>query len=120
MLFNRISFIVLLCTIGIFSSCKDDVDENPQLRVVVIDNSSSIVSECNVQLFTTEEDWINKTNIVQSASTDSKGEVLFSDLEELQYYIFAKKDRRSNYYTTNLLENPLESNVRTLVTISIR
>ncbi len=74
-------------------------------------NTSTIVSDCHVYIFTNFGDYDDIVNEVDNETTNSSGEIVFSDLDEIVYYIRAFKIDTyfhwSNYllaYKTQTLE----------------
>ncbi|MFK8297370.1 hypothetical protein ACI76O_05500 [Capnocytophaga cynodegmi] len=63
-----------------------------------------------VSLYKTKEDFENDKNKIASLVTDAKGEVTFKNLEEKEYFFFAKND----FCMMNIKETSLEKNKATV------
>jgi len=95
-----------------------DIDVDPQLELLITDESAIPVGGADVILYDTEEDFLAGENALLSKSSDSNGRVLFEGLSEKVYYFFASKAEWNNYYEVVTFENPLEKNeVRAITTI---
>ncbi len=71
--------------------------------LIVYEGTQDPVSNCEVTIFDTETDWENLTNPIASATTGSNGEVVFTGLNTIVYYIDAYRyvtetSFYSNYY----------------------
>ncbi len=66
------------------------------------------VSNCDVTLYLTENDWYNFTNPLITGTTDLNGSVIFSDLNPIVYYLDAFKDDDTSddlFYSNEKLGN---------------
>ena len=82
---------------------------------VFIDGTITTVDACLMQLFTTQTDWDNYTNVVVSGNTDYNGQITFTDLQPIVYYVGAFREGYSGsgfYSNWNLgyLTNSLFAN----------
>jgi len=94
------------------------IDNDPQLKIIVVDASNNKVSNAIVTLFLSENDWQKKTNSVIQMNTDLNGSALFQDLEELVYYFYVQKGALDNTLGVSYFATPLKKNeVRNLQTI---
>jgi len=59
--------------------------------LIVYKGTEDPVSNCEVTIFGTETDWENLTNPIASETTGSNGEVVFTGLSNVVYYIDAYK-----------------------------
>ena len=95
-------------------------DVNPQLEIIVKTESGQLVTNASVSLFLTEEDWKDNINIIQSGNTNNEGSILFTDLEEIQYYFFASKGEMNNQNQISETNKILEINVKAIIETIIK
>jgi hypothetical protein len=67
-----------------------------QLAVTVRNELGNIEENATVQLFETEEDYKNETNIAAEGATDKKGVIKFKELNAISYYVIVRKDDKDN------------------------
>lgn len=67
-----------------------------KLEIEVVNNLGNLVSEAEVTLFKTKEDYLAGTNEVVSQITNEKGVAKFKDLEPIPYFIDVRKGDKSN------------------------
>lgn len=97
-----------------------EVDTPPSLEVTVSDQFNNPVSGAAVALFADQEQWGMLENPVQVWKlTDEEGKVIFTNLFEQTYYIFAEKEARNNLKNEIKTPVPLMVNQRRLVIIHI-
>jgi hypothetical protein len=109
----------LLITIA---SCKggEDVTPDTQLELTVKSTSGGVHQNAVVRLYSSFEDWINKTNQVSETQlTDSEGKVLFTNLKSEKYYWLAEKDCLNNVFGFSTSKNPIEEGKRSVVSTTI-
>jgi hypothetical protein len=117
--------ILLTCSLsllllGFFSGCIK-YDTPPQLEVIVLDANESKVTGAYVTLFENEAEWEKRINPVQVwRRTDNEGAVLFNDLQENKYYIYARFDGMDNSFNEYSTVEPLVVNQVRSVIIHIR
>ena len=71
----------------------------PELHVITENSAGDPISGANVSLYTTEEDYINETNVLSTKSTNGEGKAIFteSDLAEPGvYYVRASSGALNN------------------------
>jgi len=92
-LFLFLFFLVALsaCTSYDFEAFTTD------LRILVIDSSSS-VENIKVELYRNQADFELRLSPIASADADSKGTVLFKNLEPANYYVYAYATKGNLYY----------------------
>jgi len=115
--------LLIFCVSFFMTNCTEKIiynDIDPQLEIIVRTESGQLVSGASVSLFTTENDWINKTNIVQSEETNNQGRALFSDLEEVRYYFFVVKNDMTNENQVSEIKEALKINVKAIVETIIK
>lgn len=106
------AFTFLLST----TSCKKDDAENEEsptataaLEIQVLYVNSEPVVDAEVQLYGTQADYNDKSNVISTQTTDASGTVLFEKLEAKQYWWYVKKDGQDNkssaYFTGANLVN---------------
>jgi len=68
---------------------------------VYFNGETNTVDDCLVQLFTTQTDWDNYTNVVVYGNTDYNGQITFTDLQPIVYYVDAYREgySGSGYYS---------------------
>ena len=90
------------------------------LEITIRDRLGNTVEGANVQLYKTFEDYQNETNPVTDVQvTDSKGRVLFKELESRPYYVNASKGDQNNYGDGEMVDTLVE-NRKNKVTLIIR
>jgi hypothetical protein len=103
-----------------FQSCEK-ADNLPQLVVQVLDEQNRPVAGAYVALFKDNESWQTRENPVQVWRTSTAtGYVLFTDLEESEYFIYARHGAMDNSMNEYHVEGKLEMNVRKKVLIHIQ
>lgn len=83
---------VLSADIGIYVYMYNPNDEN---------DTNTAVDNCEVEIFETEQDWLDYTNGLGYATTDANGEVLFTEVAPIVYYIDAYKEINASSAYTN-------------------
>jgi uncharacterized protein (DUF2141 family) len=68
-----------------------------QLTVTIRNELGNTEQGVSVQLFETEEDYKNETNVAAQGVTDAKGVVKLKELKAISYYVLAKKDDKDNF-----------------------
>ncbi len=107
---------ILLC----FIACeKETIDTPPQLKLHVFNEAGNSVSNANVSLYLSEEDWENRSNAVRTGDTSAGGILLFSNLEEQVYYFWVEKNGLSNNNAIAATEKPLAINTIAKVKVVI-
>ena len=97
------------------------VDSLPQLEILVVDETGACVSGAYVSLFDSSEEWSSRKNPVQVwRRTDSDGKVVFVDLKEITYYIYARFDGKDNSVGEVFTAEALQVNQRSMTVIRIR
>lgn len=56
---------------------------------VYLNNTTTVVPECNVGLFGSYDDWYNGENLIADGETDSNGMISFTNCSKTKYYINA-------------------------------
>lgn len=73
------------------------VDTPPSLEITVIDQYNNPVKEALVTIFDSQEEWAMRKNPLQAwKMTDDNGKVMFVNLLETNYFIYAEKDMLNN------------------------
>ncbi len=86
----------ILFVLVVLSSFTSDVLPT-KLQITVIDHLGNVVEGATVELYASEDDYRNETNIIQEAQlTDKKGRATFSQLEEKVYWLHVFKDDMNN------------------------
>jgi len=110
---------LLLLGLAWFSSCSKQ-DTNPQLEIKVVNLDGQPVPDVKVGLFDELDEWSMLENPVQVwRETDQNGEVLFVDLIEQVYYIYADGDSLSNIGHQIMLDEVLIVNEIRQLTVTI-
>ena len=68
-----------------------------QLTVTIRNELGNTEQGVSVQLFETEEDYKNETNVAAQGVTDAKGNVKLKELKATSYYVLAKKGDKDNF-----------------------
>ena len=68
-----------------------------QLTVTIRNELGNTEQGVSVQLFETEDDYKNETNVAAQGVTDAKGVVKLKELKAISYYVLAKKDDKDNF-----------------------
>lgn len=68
--------------------------------------TSDPVSNCDVTLYQTLNDWINLTNPLISITTGTSGNVIFAGLEAREYFVDAYRSASDTSYYSNEYEEP--------------
>ena len=86
----------LLTALFSYSSCTK-IDVQAMLEITVVDEEGKPYEGILVGLFDSLDEWSMLANPVQAwKETNSSGKVVFMDLQEIRYYIFADGDSVSN------------------------
>ena len=97
------------------------VDTLPQLEILVLDEAGASISGAFVTLFDNAEEWNIRKNPVQVwRRTDSEGKVIFVDLKEITYYIYARFNGKDNSVGEVFTAEALKVNQRSMIVIHIR
>jgi len=97
------------------------VETEPQLLIHVLDEKGKSVSGAYVALFDTADEWNRRLNPVQVwRRTDSEGKVVFTDLQEMTYYIYVRFDGKDNSIGEMSTTEALQANLRHVIVIHIR
>lgn len=97
------------------------VDTPAQLEISVLDDTGASVSGAYVALFDSNEEWNSRNNPVQVwRQTDSDGKVVFVDLKEITYYIYARFDGKDNSVGEISTMEKLQVNQRGKIFVHIR
>ena len=72
-----------------------------KMKIVIVDENSSIVVGAKVIVFATHADYENEVNPVTKGETNSKGFIQFKGLKEQKYYLIVSKDGKNNHNTHN-------------------
>ncbi len=82
------------------------------------------VSDCQIKLFTNQSDWDNFENVIDFGNTDNKGEITFTDLQPIKYYVDAYRVgyTGSGYYSNwnlDYITDPLIENLINYYTVYV-
>ncbi len=118
---KRKFYFLLVSVALIFQACEktEYVKSSPQLEITVVSGDMVFVEGATVSLFNTEDDWQLKSNVVQSLETDSKGQVLFEDLQEQKYYFFVEKGEQDNLADIAATFDPLKTGQKSELLVKI-
>jgi hypothetical protein len=96
---------------------SDNNDENTRLELTILDENNQPVENVEINLYTSYEDYLNYTNIVQTLVTDVNGKVTFESLEGITYYW----ETFNNCYIAGIegSVNPITSNTLNSFTTNI-
>ena len=111
--------MVLVLTLVLGGCIK--VDTPAQLEISVLDETGAGVSGAYVALFDSYEEWNSRENPVQAwRQTDSAGKVIFVDLKEITYYIYARIDGKDNSIGEISTVEHLQVNRRDKIVVHVR
>jgi hypothetical protein len=111
---------ILVTLLIMFDGCKK-IDTLPQLQVIVLDDLGARIPGAYVALFDSAEDWNARNNPVQVwRQSDSEGKVVFMDLKEITYYIYARYDGKDNTVDEISTMEPLRVNQRSNIMVHVR
>lgn len=90
------------------------VDTPPSLGITVIDQYNNPVKEALVTIFDSQEEWAMRENPLQAwKMTDDNGKVMFVNLQETNYFIYAEKGKLNNLKNEiKTAENLLDNQIR--------
>ena len=102
--------LTVLVFLFLMVSCKKTEyrDQKPQLKIIVKDSGKNLVAGVSVNLYLTQEDFQDTVNSIKSGITDSSGIVLFTELEEVNYFFYAELADKNNLYGVVATSIPLE------------
>ncbi|MDD4644985.1 MAG: hypothetical protein PHY99_03255 [Bacteroidales bacterium] len=104
----------------IFCGCSK-IDTLPQLEIMVVDENEAVVPGVTVGLFDNEVAWTKRENPVQVwRQTGIEGKVVFTDLKEVSYYIYARLEEKDNSMDEILTTEQLRLNQKNKIVIHIR
>ncbi len=66
-----------------------------------INGTTTPVDSCTMTLYTSDNDWQNLTNDVGSGNTASNGEIIFTNVQPITYYIDAYKETSTGYWSND-------------------
>jgi hypothetical protein len=69
---------------------------NTSLTITVRDELGNLVSDAEVKLFETEEDYLKEVNVAFSGVTDKKGVLRLKKLKAISYFVIVRKDDKDN------------------------
>lgn len=117
-IFGILTAICLM--VGGFFACNKP-DNLPQLEIHVLDADNQPVPGAYAALFTSYEEWISLKNPVQVwRKADAAGHILFSDLDEIIYYIYVRSGETDNSLDEISTGQSLNVNERLVVIIHIQ
>lgn len=109
---KNVYFFIAFIAVGLFfNGCQktEHKEMAPQLKIVVKNASAAVVNGAEVKLFSNVTDFQQDTNIINTAVTNELGAVLFTDLEEIQYYFTAEFEGKTNHFGVAATTEPLEA-----------
>ncbi len=113
--------IILLLSLAL-SNCTEDtkLDNKPQLEITILDEAKESVSDAIVLIYDTSEDLAAQNNVIFHAKSNSEGIALITNLEERSYYFYIFKGELTNKRGYSYFEEPLITNVRSRLVVTIR
>lgn len=119
---SKILLVLIIVPWFLTLGCEKEkhVDVEPQLEIVVLDNSENKVENAKVELYESENDWKNRVNELKEKQTDFQGSVLFERLKERKYYFFVSKDTLNNKKGIATHKEPLEKNEKRVIELTIK
>jgi hypothetical protein len=116
----RYSFLITLFAIVAMFGCSKEEEPVPDttLEMTVTDELGNIVTGANVKLFTSQTDWLKKTNQFSATqTTDANGKVIFKGLQGIQYFWSVEKDCQNNLFGAISKTTPLTANKANTATV---
>ena len=106
----------------LFFSCTKEVlvDVPPQLEIIVVDLDGNTISDALVKLYFNEKDWNFDENAVIEKRTGDSGSILFEDLKEQVYFIYAEKESKNNRHGVATFDQALQVNKLLKLNIEIK
>lgn len=96
--------IFTLIFAALFSSCSKSSDSSTPtpttpttLKVTVTDDAVNKVAGASVDLYLSELDLLNKSNVVATTSTDALGVATFTSIGASKYWVLATSGCQTNY-----------------------
>ncbi len=115
---TRFLFVLIFITLSVSSASSQILKTS--LEITIRDRLGNPVEGAEVQLFRTFENYQDETNPVSEVQvTDTKGRVLFKDLEARPYYVNAHKGDENNYGEGEMVDTLVE-NRKNKVTVIIQ
>lgn len=109
-----------LCLTLVLSGCIK-VDTLPQLEILVLDEKDAAIPGACVALFDNPDEWSKRENPVQVwRLTDSEGRVVFVDLNEITYYIYARFDGKDNSVGEISTAGAIQLNQKCMIVIHLK
>lgn len=113
-------WLLSFCLVLLLDACIK-VDTLPQLEILVLDEQGSIVTGAYVALFENAGEWETRKNPVQVwRRTGTDGKVLFVDLDEATYYVYARYDGKDNSVDEAATLETLQLNQKSRIIIHLR
>lgn len=91
--------VLSIASVVLFMFIANDAQSqllDTKLQVTVRNDLGNVVEGATVTLFKTMTDYENEENPVQSAVTDAKGRVKFTELAAMAYYMHVEKGELTN------------------------
>ena len=82
--------------------------------------SGKLVEGADVSLFSSQEDLVDKTNLIRETKSNSEGTALFDNLEETIYFFHVKMDVQNNLFGIVSYENPLKEGEKKIIKVTIK
>ncbi len=93
---RKLSVLSLLFVVLTMATCIK-VDTPPALEVTILDSFDNTAGQVLVGIFDSQVEWAMGENPIQAwKMTDSNGKVMFANLKEKSYFIYAEKDNLNN------------------------
>ncbi len=112
----RVLFIIAFSLIWVNSNAQL---LKTKLEITILNTTGNPEPGAEVKLYANEDDYLAGENAIGGKQfTDSKGEVIYKDLEAKSYYIFAQKGKADNYGESEKTI-PLEAGRKNKITVII-
>ena len=117
--FMAIIYIAIATTV---ISCQKEtiiLPPDTSLEITVTDDFGNIVRGATVELYATENDFYDATNVIETGLTDANGRITFGNLSSAKYYWYVSKDCKNNmnggFGVTSAIPNNKVSIISTVI-----
>jgi len=88
--------LLFLGACGTDDGSDDPVEKTGALSITALYVDSSPAMDAAVTLYTSQNDYLDRTNPEKTGTTDQTGEIIFNDLPLVKYWYTVEKDGATN------------------------